>query len=63
MAKGAMPTHNVRARTGRKDGDNDILQTVGVAWKHQNGDGYNIQLNAIPIDFDGFLLVIEKRDE
>jgi hypothetical protein len=63
MAKGSMPSHNVRARTGRKDGDNDILQTCGVAWKHQNDDGFNIQLNAIPVNFDGFLLVIEKRDE
>jgi hypothetical protein len=63
MAKGSMPTHNVRARTGRKDGDQDILTTVGVAWRHERGDGFNLQLNALPIGFDGFLLVIERREE
>jgi len=64
MAKGSIPTHNVRARTGRKDErDNDILTTVGVAWKHQNGDGFNIQLSNVPIGFDGFLLLIERREE
>jgi len=64
MARGSMPTHNVRARTGRQDDkQQDILTTIGVAWKHQNGDGFNLQLNALPVGFDGFLLVIEKRDE
>lgn len=58
------PTHNVRARTGRKnDRGDDILQTIGVAWKHRSGDGFNLQLNGLPIGFDGFLLVIERRDE
>jgi hypothetical protein len=58
------PTHNVRARSGRKnDREEDILTTVGVAWKYERGDGYNIQLNGPPIGFDGFLLVIERRDE
>jgi hypothetical protein len=64
VAQGSKPTHNVRARTGRKDDrDQDILQTVGVAWPHQNGNGFNIQLNAIPVGFDGFLLVVERRED
>lgn len=64
MAQGQQPTHVVRARTGRKDErDNDILQGCGVAWKHRNGDGYNIQLNHIPIGFDGFLLIIERKED
>jgi hypothetical protein len=60
---GKMPTHNVRARTGRKDDrDNDILMTVGVAWKHERGDGFNLQLNSVPVGFDGFLLIVERRE-
>lgn len=58
------PSHNVRARTGRKnDRGDDILQTIGVAWRHQRGDGFNVQLNTTPIGFDGFLLVIERRED
>ena len=64
MPQGQRPTHNVRARTGRQDErGQDILTTIGVAWKHQNGDGFNIQLQSIPVSFDGFLLVIERRDD
>ena len=64
MAQGnGKPTHIVRARTGRKnDGGDDILYTFGVAWKHRNGDGFNIQLHSVPIGFDGYLMVIEQRD-
>ena len=59
-----MPSHNVRARTGRKDKEGeDILMTCGAAWKHQRGDGFNIQLNNIPIGFDGFLLIVERRED
>ena len=58
------PSHNVRARTGRKDDrDNDILVTVGAAWPHQNGNGFNLQVNTLPVGFDGFLMIVERRDD
>ena len=58
------PTHNIRARTGRQDGEGkDILMTVGAAWQHQNGNGFNLQVNTLPVGFDGYLMVIERRDE
>ena len=61
MAQGRMPTHIVKARTGRKDErDNDILQGCGVAWPFANGEGFSIQLNNLPIGF--LLLSVRKED-
>jgi hypothetical protein len=56
---GQMPDYNVRARTGRKDDqDKDIFMTAGVAWEFKSGRGVNIQINALPIGFDGYLMVV-----
>jgi hypothetical protein len=64
MAQGRQPTHIVKARTGRKDErDNDILQGVGVAWPFQNGEGFSIQLNNLPIGFDGFLMLSARKED
>lgn len=61
---GARPTHVVRARTGNKDDqDRDILQTIGAAWPTSKGTGFTIQISAIPVRFDGFLLITERRED
>lgn len=35
-----------------RDGDNDksYFNKVGAAWAHQDGQGYNIQLDSVPVD-------------
>jgi len=64
MAQGKMPTHNVRAKTGRKDDKGeDIFFTVGAAWPFRNGDGYSLKLGSLPIGFDGTLLLSPIKDE
>lgn len=64
MAKGSRPAFSVRAKTGRKDDqDKDIFVTVGAAWKWQNGTGYNLKIDTLPVAFDGYLLLTEPKDE
>jgi hypothetical protein len=64
MAKGHMPAFNVRAKTGRKDdNDKDIFMTVGAAWPFQNGTGFNVKINALPVNFDGQLMLVEPKDD
>lgn len=64
MAKGSKPSFNIRAKTGRKDGEgNDIFMTVGAAWPFQNGTGFNIKVNSLPVPFDGTLMMVEPRDD
>lgn len=64
MAQGQQPTHQVRAKTGRKDTEgNDIFFNVGAAWPFRNGDGFSIKLNAVPVGFDGTLLLSPVKDE
>ena len=32
-------------------GKKDILTRIGGAWKHQKGDGINLSINALPLNF------------
>lgn len=42
------PSHGVYIVEG--EGDNAYWTKVGAAWPHKDGDGFNIQLTALPID-------------
>lgn len=35
-----------------REGENDksYFNKVGAAWEHQDGQGYNIQLDSVPVD-------------
>jgi hypothetical protein len=64
MAQGNRPVYNVRAKTGRKDSEGkDIFMTVGAAWPFERGDGLNVRINALPINFDGQLMLVVSKDD
>jgi len=64
VPKGNRPAFIARAKTGRKDAeDRDIFINVGAAWRWQNGHGYSMRLDTLPIGFDGHLLLTEPRDD
>jgi len=57
--KGNLPTYNVYVVEG--DGkDRSYWTKVGGAWQHQDGDGFNISLTAVPLTGR---LVIRTRKE
>lgn len=64
MAKGTKtnrPAYTVRAKTGRKDGEgNDIFATVGAAWPFNSGEGFNVRIGMLPVNFDGTLMLIPQ---
>jgi hypothetical protein len=63
-SSGSRPLYNVRAKTGRKDGEGkDIFTTVGAAWSFESGDGLNVRLNMLPINFDGHLMLVPPKDQ
>ncbi len=56
------PTHfayQVRNREGKKA----IWTRIGSAWAHADGSGFNIQLDAMPIDFKITLRVPAEKEE
>jgi hypothetical protein len=64
MAAGQRPAYIVRAKTGRQDGDGkDIFVSVGAAWHWQNGSGFNVKIDTLPVAFDGYLLLAEPKDD
>ena len=44
------PTHFVyHVREGAKDGDKSFWTRIGAAWPHNDGKGFNLQLDCIPL--------------
>jgi len=55
------PTHRLYAV--RKTGDDKSFWTkIGVAWPNQDGKGFNIKLNLLPLD-GGEIVMREPREE
>ncbi len=44
------PTHRVYMVKDLEDGDKSHWTTIGAAWAHKDGDGLNIQLDAMPLN-------------
>jgi len=53
------PSHGVFVVEG--DGDRAYWTKVGCAWAHNDGQGYNVQLSAIPVG--GRLIIRAKKEE
>ena len=47
------PALNIFVKVPTSDGDTRIGSQIGVAFKHGEGEGYNIILDAQPIPLDG----------
>lgn len=63
MANGSKPDYSLRARDHR---ERKFWHTVGKAWNAVSRDGVpyiSIRLNAIPINFDGTLALVEPRQD
>ena len=42
-------------------GKKDILTNIGGAWRHQKGDGINLQIKALPLNFQGKLVLFPPK--
>lgn len=59
MSKKPMAVFTVRP--SEREGQKDFWTQVGTMFPHPHGEGFNILLNANPID--GKLVVLPKREE
>jgi hypothetical protein len=57
-----MPTH-IAYQVKSREGKTAIWTRIGSAWAHGDGSGYNIQLDAVPIDGKITLRVPSEKDE
>jgi uncharacterized protein (DUF736 family) len=53
------PTHRVYAVT--KNGDRKFWREIGAAWQHQDGEGFNVKLDFLPLN--AAEIVIRKPTE
>lgn len=58
------PDFIVYGSTETEKGKKDILTRIGAAWRHQKGDGINLQIRALPLNFQGKIVLFPpKADE
>ena len=46
---------------GRRN--NSILIRIGAAWRHKEGNGVGIQVDALPLDFNGKIVLLEPKQD
>jgi hypothetical protein len=56
------PTYRAFTVIKRGEGQDDFWLAIGAAFQHQDGDGYNIVLQALPID-GKIVLRLPKDDQ
>ena len=54
------PSHRVYAIT--KNGDKSYWTEIGAAWSHQDGKGFNVKLDYLPLN-DAEIVIREPRSE
>ncbi len=57
--KPTLIAYSVREREGKKA----IWTTIGAAWPHGKGIGLTIQLEALPLNFDGRIVLREPAED
>jgi hypothetical protein len=44
---------------GRRN--NPVLIRVGAGWRHEKGNGVTVQVDALPLDFNGRIVLLEPK--
>jgi hypothetical protein len=56
------PSHHIFAVRERSEGKKSVWTRIGVLWPHTNGDGFNIEIEALPLNFTGKLVAMVNTD-
>jgi hypothetical protein len=55
--KPTLYAYSVKEREGQKS----VWTKIGAAWAHEKGNGFSIQLDALPLNFDGRIVLTEPK--
>ena len=57
------PDFNVFAEKEGRTKRDDRLIRIGAAWQHRKGAGLNIQIDALPLGFNGKLVILSPSEK
>lgn len=63
MSTSLKPGLVVFAVRERDKGRKALWTRIGAAWAHKEGEGFNIELEALPLNFDGRLVLMPPKEE
>ena len=55
------PDFVVYGVTPTDKGKKDILTRIGAAWKHQKGEGINLHIRALPLNWEGKIVLFPPK--
>jgi hypothetical protein len=55
------PSHRVYAVT--KNGDRSFWQPIGAAWAHNDGEGFNVKLDYLPLNTNAEIVIRKPKAE
>lgn len=55
------PTHTIYNVEPRGEGKKDFWQRIGAAWQHEDGEGFNLSIDYMPLKAGR--IVIRSRSE
>lgn len=61
---GQRPDFVARAvvQKAKNQNEKDFFQTIGAAWQRQNGEGFTVKLQTVPVQWDGSFVLMPPRD-
>jgi hypothetical protein len=57
------PTYYAYSVKDRGRGKSAIWTRIGAVWAHEKGQGLNIELEALPLNFDGKIVLMPPKSE
>ncbi|MDX2199492.1 MAG: hypothetical protein SF069_11045 [Phycisphaerae bacterium] len=61
--KSNSPSHVVYQVRDRGQGQSGIWTRIGAAWPHNDGKGFNVQIDAVPLDGKLTLRIATEKKE
>ena len=62
MSNTNKPAFNAFSVREREKGKKSVWTRLGAAWAHKDGPGFNIELEALPLNFDGRIVLMPPKD-
>lgn len=56
-----LPKYHAYTVKDRGEGKKSIWTRIGSAWPHDNGNGLNIEIEALPLSFDGKIVLMTPK--
>jgi len=56
------PVFYAKATVANRDGEQPVVRVIGAAFPFKEGEGYVVNLNTIPVNWDGAFILVKPKE-